>query len=108
MTRSSWSLVLLVCAAMTLRIVLALRPGVWGDEIFSLAKATGQSLDQPAAEARPARGDFVQPAAVTASSSFRRYADHDEPAAGPLTIAVDVAETERGNGSPPVAESAAA
>ena len=35
-------------------------------------------------------------------------AEDDEPAAGPLTIAVDVAEAEPGNGSPPVAESAAA
>jgi exoribonuclease II len=36
-------------------------------------------------------------------------AEDDEPAAGPLTIAVDVAEgTEPGNGEPPVAESAAA
>jgi uncharacterized membrane protein len=85
-TRSSWSLVLLVCAAMVLRIVLALRPGVWGDEVFSLAMATGHSLEHPAAEARPARGDFVQPAAVTASPSFRRYANHDEPAAGPSRV----------------------
>ena len=35
-------------------------------------------------------------------------AEDDEPAAGPLTIAVDVAEAEPGNGSPPMAESAAA
>ena len=36
-------------------------------------------------------------------------AEDDEPAAGPLTIAVDVAEaTEPGSGEPPVAESAAA
>ena len=66
-----------------LRIVLALRPGVWGDEIFSLAMATGHSLEHPAAEARPALGDFVQPPAATASSSFRRYAEHEDPAVGP-------------------------
>ena len=83
MSRWSWSLVLLVCAAMMLRIVLALRPGVWGDEIFSLAMATGHSLEQPAAEARPALGDFVQPQGVTPSRTFRRYAEHEEPAAGP-------------------------
>ena len=68
---------------MILRIVLALRPGVWGDEIFSLAMATGHSLEHPAAEARPALGDFVQPPAATASSSFRRYAEHEDPAVGP-------------------------
>jgi hypothetical protein len=81
-SRSSWSLVLLVCAAMILRIVLALRPGIWGDEIFSLAMATGHSLEHPAAEARPALGDFVEPSAVTPSASFRRYAEHEDPAAG--------------------------
>ena len=68
---------------MFLRIVLALRPGVWGDEIFSLAMATGHSLEHPAAEARPALGDFVEPPAATASSSFRRYAEHEDPAVGP-------------------------
>jgi len=35
-------------------------------------------------------------------------AEDDEPVAGPLTIAVDVAEADPGNGAPPVAESAAA
>jgi uncharacterized membrane protein len=82
-SRSSWVLVLLVCAAMMLRMVLALRPGVWGDEIFSLAMATGHSLEHPAVEARPVLGDFVQPPEVTPSSSFRRYAEHEHPAAGP-------------------------
>jgi hypothetical protein len=86
-SRSSWLLVLLVCAAMVLRIVLALRPGLWGDEIFSLAMATGHSLEHPAAEARPQLGDFVQPPAVTPSSSFRRYAEHADPAAGPGQVA---------------------
>jgi uncharacterized membrane protein len=82
-SRSSGSLLLLVGAAMILRIVLALRPGVWGDEIFSLAMATGHSLEHPAAEARPALGDFVQPPPVTPSSSFRRYAERADSAAGP-------------------------
>jgi Dolichyl-phosphate-mannose-protein mannosyltransferase len=81
-SRSSWSLVLLVCAAMSLRIVLALRPGVWGDEIFSLAMATGHSLEHPAADARPDLGDFVEPPAITPSASFRRYAEHEDPPAG--------------------------
>jgi 4-amino-4-deoxy-L-arabinose transferase-like glycosyltransferase len=74
--------VLLVCAALLLRVVLALRPGVWGDEIFSLAMATGHSLEQPAAEARSASGDFVQPPEVEPSSAFRRYVEHRSPPAG--------------------------
>ena len=82
MRRSSWPLVLLLCAGIVLRIVLALRPGLWGDEIFSLAMATGHSLEQPAAEARPGLGDFVQPPDAVPSSAFRRYAEHDVPPAG--------------------------
>jgi hypothetical protein len=85
-SRSSWLLALLVCAAFVLRIALASRPGVWGDEIFSLAMATGHSLEQPAAAARPALGDFVQPADVIPSSTFRRYAEHEQPPAGPARV----------------------
>jgi exoribonuclease II len=44
---------------------------------------------------------------VTPSAAGDAAAEDDEPAAGPLTIAVDVADTE-GPASPPVAESAAA
>lgn len=75
-------LLLLLCAALLLRVVLGLRPGLWGDEIFSLAMATGHSLEHPAAEADPARGDFIQPAGVEPSSIFRRYVEHDDPPAG--------------------------
>jgi hypothetical protein len=75
-------LVALLCAALLLRIVLAFRPGLWGDEIFSLAMATGHSLEHPASEADPARGDFVQPEEVEPASLFRRYVEHTDPPAG--------------------------
>lgn len=68
---------------MALRLVLALRPGLWGDEIFSLAMATGHSLEHPAADAHPALGDFVQPRGITPSATFRRYTRHQDPGAGP-------------------------
>lgn len=86
MTRSSRALILLVCAALVLRVALALRPGLWGDEIFSLAMATGHSLEQPAADARPELGDFVQPPGVVPSTSFRPYGEHDDRPAGPGRI----------------------
>ena len=73
--------VLLVCAAILLRVVLAVRPGLWGDEIFSLAIATGHSLEHPAASALGDLGDFVQPTGVVPSSSFVRFAE-PEPATG--------------------------
>ena len=75
-------LMLLLGAALLLRVMLALRPGLWGDEIFSLAMATGHSLEHPAAEADPALGDFVQPAGVEPSSTYRRYVEHQDPPAG--------------------------
>jgi hypothetical protein len=75
-------LLLLLCAALLLRVGLGLRPGLWGDEIFSLAMATGHSLEHPAAEADPSQGDFTQPAGVEPSSIFRRYVEHDDPPAG--------------------------
>jgi hypothetical protein len=64
-----------------LRVMLALRPGLWGDEIFSLAMATGHSLEHPAAEAQPSLGDFVEPREAQPPSVFRRYAQHEQPAA---------------------------
>lgn len=86
MSRSSWSLVLLVCAAVLLRVVLALRPGIWGDEIFSLAMATGHSLEHPAAEARPELRDFVEPQPAVPSGTFRRYVEHEHPPATPARV----------------------
>jgi hypothetical protein len=75
-------LAVFLCAALLLRVVLAFRPGLWGDEIFSLAMATGHSLEHPAAAADPAWGDFVQPADAEPSSTFRRYVEHADPPAG--------------------------
>src|SRR2546427_11726189 len=45
---------LLVSAATLLRLLLALHPGLWADEVFSLAMATGHSLEHPANAANPA------------------------------------------------------
>ena len=46
--------------------------------------------------------------ATAAATGDAAAAEDDEPAAGPLTIAVDVTEADAGPASPPVAESAAA
>lgn len=84
-TRPQWPVVvaaLLVLASIALRIVLAIRPGLWSDEIFSLAMATGHSLEHPAAAAVPRLGDFVEPRSAQSPPTFRRYAEHDRPPAG--------------------------
>ena len=85
MKRAPWpvlAVVLLVLSAMVLRISAALRPGLWADEIFSLAMATGHSLEHPAAAADPALGDFVEPREAQPPQVFRRYAEHEEHPAG--------------------------
>jgi 4-amino-4-deoxy-L-arabinose transferase-like glycosyltransferase len=99
LSRSSWSFVLLLCAAVVLRIVLALRPGIWGDEIFSLAMATGHSLEHPAAEARPELGDYVEPRPAVPSGTFRRYVEHENPPASPRRVVRAVALSDT---NPPV------
>ena len=73
---------LLVLLGMALRVTAALRPGLWADEIFSLAMATGHSLEHPAIEADASHGDFVEPREAQSPSFFRRYTEHDERPAG--------------------------
>jgi uncharacterized membrane protein len=68
-------LVVIGIAALS-RIGLAGRQGLWADEIFSLAMATGHSLEHPAAEAVPELGDFVEPAEAQPATAFRRYLSH--------------------------------
>ena len=72
----------LVLVGMGLRIAAALRPGLWADEIFSLAMATGHSLEHPAAVADAARGDFVEGREPRPAAELRQYAEHDARPAG--------------------------
>lgn len=76
----------LILVATVLRIALALRPGLWGDEVFSLAMATGHSLEHPATEADPRRGDFVEPREAQSPAVFRRYAEHEKPPLGANSV----------------------
>ena len=55
-------LVLAFSLAFLGRVEMSLRPGLWGDEIFSLAMATGHSLEHPAAEADHRGGRFCRAA----------------------------------------------
>jgi hypothetical protein len=74
---------LITAVAALLRFGLAARQDLWADELFSLAMATGHSLEHPAAAAVPRLGDFVEPPAAVPPAIFRRYLGHDTPAAGP-------------------------
>ena len=56
-----WLLLAVLVIATLLPIYLAGRSGLRPDELFSLAMATGHSLEHPAAVANPSLGDFVEP-----------------------------------------------
>jgi len=86
MRRARWPLLVvwfLIVSAAVLRIVAAQRPGLWADEIFSLAMATGHSLEQPAANADPVAGDFVEATDAVPPAAYRRYVEFDGSPAGP-------------------------
>lgn len=75
------AVLLLVVLAGALDLVLLRRSTLWVDEIFSLAIATGHSVEQPAAEADAARGDFVQAEMPVPLDELRRYVARETPAA---------------------------
>ena len=76
-------LLLLVTGAASVRIGLALRPGLWVDEIFSLAMATGHSLEHAPALADPSLGDYIETSIPQPPSAWRRYTEHVPSAAEP-------------------------
>lgn len=81
--RSSVLLLLaLVTIALVIQALLFRRQSLWADEVFSLAMATGHSLEHPASKADPSRGDFVQGDAARTAAEWRRYIEHETPAAG--------------------------
>jgi hypothetical protein len=69
-----------------LQIAVAGRSGLWVDEVFSLAMATGHSLEHPAAAANATLGDFVEPDHPVPAEEFRRYLNHDKPPASPVRV----------------------
>jgi uncharacterized membrane protein len=76
------SALLLFALAAVLRIVLAGERGLWADELFSLAIATGHSLEHRAADADPTQGDFVEQREAQAPAAYARYLQHEDPPAG--------------------------
>lgn len=85
--------------AAVLQIGLALRHPLWADEVFSLAMATGHSLEHPAAAARPAAGDFVEPAGAVDAAELRRYVQFEERSDGWRAV---VRAVFRSDSSPPL------
>ncbi|HVQ30484.1 MAG TPA: glycosyltransferase family 39 protein [Vicinamibacteria bacterium] len=88
-----------VLAAVLLRLDLARGQSLWADELFSLAMATGHSLEHPAREADASRGDYVESPRAEPPAHYARYLRHDDPPAGPARVvrAVFISDT-----SPPL------
>lgn len=72
--------------AAIVRVGVAMRSPLWVDEIFSLAIATGHSLEHPAPVADPALGDFAERDRPETASALRRYLGHDDPPATPARV----------------------
>jgi len=81
-----WMLFGVLVIAALLRIDIAQQSGLWPDELFSLAIATGHSLEHPAAAADVTLGDFVEPDHPVPAEEFRRYLRHDNPPASPARV----------------------
>jgi 4-amino-4-deoxy-L-arabinose transferase-like glycosyltransferase len=84
--RNLWLLLVVLALTALLRIGVAGRSGLWVDEVFSLAMATGHSLEHPAAAADPTRGDFVEPDHPVTAGEFCRYLKQDQPPASPARV----------------------
>jgi hypothetical protein len=69
-----------------LRLGLVNRHGLWADELFSLAIATGHSLEHPPAQADPALGDYIEAPRALPPAAYSRYLKHDSPPAGPERV----------------------
>lgn len=76
------ALLAVIALATGLRVALLDRQGLWADEVFSLAIATGHSLEHSAAEADPTQGDYVEAPTPLPASAFKRYVEHTDPPAG--------------------------
>ena len=72
----------LAIVALALRLEVANRQGLHDDEMFSIAMATGHSLEQPATESDSTQGDFVQAREPVSPEYYRRFARHDDEPAG--------------------------
>jgi hypothetical protein len=89
MSHSRWPLLIAVAASLlglALRVGVAEKQGLWADEVFSLALATGHSLEHPAAVARAHLGDYVESPRPLPPSAYRAYAEHGSPLCGPSRV----------------------
>lgn len=85
--------------AVALRFPILDRQTLWADEIFSLAMATGHSLEHPASRAQSELGDYIEAKQALPAIEYQKYLQHQEPPVGPAQVirAVGLSDT-----SPPL------
>jgi hypothetical protein len=88
-----------LCLAAALRAPLLTRQGLWADEVFSLAIATGHSLEHPHEIAESSSGDFIEPDGPVPKESLARYLRHEQPPCAPGDVVRAVALSDT---SPPL------
>ncbi|MDQ2669212.1 MAG: glycosyltransferase family 39 protein, partial [Gemmatimonadota bacterium] len=89
----------LLALGLVLRLVVSARQSLWADEVFTLAMATGHSLEHPADAARPELGDFVQGDGARPAAEWARYVRFDSAGIAPRRILRAVALSDT---SPPL------
>lgn len=82
MSRKTLTGVLIFAFFALIRIGLVERHGLWGDEFFSLAMATGHSLEHSADRADPALGDYMEASRGLPPAAYSYYLKHEVPPAG--------------------------
>lgn len=70
------ALVLLAFVMAVMQSILATRQCLWTDEVFSLAMATGHSLEHSAPSAQAELGDFIEQAGPLKASEWQLYLRH--------------------------------
>src|SRR5262245_59897716 len=89
-----WLLFLgMIVASGLIRVYVALQPGIWVDEVFSIAMATGHSPEHPAALANHALGEYVEPVHGQPAVKWREYLEASPVALGRVIRAVQQSDT---------------
>jgi mannosyltransferase len=88
-----------IAISAVLQVLTATRSTLWADELFSIAMATGHSLEHPASSADPALGDFLEGTAPRSREEFTRYMDPDDGSTSPGRV---IRATLMSDTSPPL------
>ncbi|MCB1120817.1 MAG: glycosyltransferase family 39 protein [Verrucomicrobiae bacterium] len=94
-----WWGIAIVSIALTIQIIMAKNTLLWVDEIFSVAVATGHSLEHPASEAEPALGDFVQGTKPRPREEIAAYLNPENGSTSPGRV---IRATFKSDTSPPL------